>query len=81
VTAPFPGPASETASEEPIRSRRAPAEGRSPKALRAIKVKLIDGIDMQCPLHLWNIRLREEKPLGKKGRTTSIGGRGVAAPL
>jgi hypothetical protein len=43
----------------PIRSLPAPAEGRSPKAPRAINVKPMDGTDTQWPVHHWNIRLRE----------------------
>jgi hypothetical protein len=42
-----------------IRNLPAPAEGKSPKAPGAIKVKPVDGTDMQWPVHHWNIRLRE----------------------
>jgi hypothetical protein len=36
-----------------------PAEGRSPEAPTAKKVKPIDGSDMKWPVHHWNIRLRD----------------------
>jgi hypothetical protein len=59
----FPGPGIRNRHRKgnawPIRSQPARTEGRSPKAPRAIKVKLMDGTDMQWPVHHWNIRLRE----------------------
>jgi hypothetical protein len=54
----FPAPASEEKSRVgPVAARA--AEGRSPEAPTAIKVKPVDGTDMKWPIHHWNIRLRD----------------------
>jgi hypothetical protein len=54
----FPVRASEERSRVgPVAARA--AEGRSPEAPTAIKVKPVDGTDMKWPIHHWNIRLRD----------------------
>jgi hypothetical protein len=55
---PVPVPASEEKSR-PARSLPAPAEGRSPEAPTAIRVKPMDSTNMQWPVHHWNFRLRD----------------------
>ncbi len=54
----FPVPASEE-KPRPARSLPAPAEGRSPEAPTAIRVKPMDSTNMQWPVHHWNFRLRD----------------------
>jgi len=59
----FPGPGTRNRHRKgnawPTRHCPRLPKGKPPKAPKAIKVKPMDGTDMQWPVHHWNIRLRK----------------------
>src|SRR5260370_41366307 len=63
---------------DPVAARA--GRGPAPESAGDHKVRLIDRTDIQCPVHHWNIRLREYKASGKDGgRDDGIWRHGVAA--